>query len=347
MNFGKSEARDWAREHLRGVANVVTPSFTADLTGLNEAGIRHDIAKEIEYGFSGALMVSEVAISLEEYEQFYEWAADEAKGRLDLIFHASFNTLEQTIEAARIAERHGGELALLSYPPNFYAETPDDIFEFTKAFCDATDLAVMLFATGLWGFSRVHPADIEPALIRRLLDACPNIVALKAEGGRPTIMGVVESARRFGGEIVISAPMENEMIPLAEVMPIRYSATSNTEYFGGTIPHVFDLLEAGDYDEATRIYWQIHPARRANAAASTYVAQTHFINRMLWKYQGWLMGFNGGPLRQPTMRIHDAQMNALRNALIESGLEPERAGNREFFIGRNPVETAGYAAGLR
>jgi 4-hydroxy-tetrahydrodipicolinate synthase len=335
--FTKSEARDWGRENLRGVANVVIPSFTSDLKGVNEAGIRHDIRREIELGFTGALMVSECATTLAEYEQFYEWANDEAKGRLQLIFHAAFNTLEENIEAAKIAERHGAQLTLLSYPPNFYPESGDEIFEYTKAFCDATNMGVMLFPTGLWGFVRVHVADIEPAVIRRILDACPNVVAIKAEGGRPTIMGAVESQRLFGDEVVISCPIEGEMIPLAQVMPLQYSATSNTEYFGGTIPHVYDLLQKGDYDEASRIYWQIHPARRANTASSTYLQQTHFINRMQWKFQGWLNGFNGGPMRQPTMRIHDAQMNTLRNALIQSELEPDLAPNRDFFVGRHPA----------
>ena len=63
-SYRKSEAREWAREKLRGVANVVIPSYTSDLKGLNEAGIRHDIGKELEYGFSGTLLVSEVAITL-------------------------------------------------------------------------------------------------------------------------------------------------------------------------------------------------------------------------------------------------------------------------------------------
>ena len=48
-------------------------------------------------------------------------------------------------------------------------------------------------------------------------------------------------------------------------------------------------------------------------------------------------GYNGGPLRQPTQRIHDAQMNMLRKGLADSGLEPTPAPNRDFFIGRNPT----------
>lgn len=337
-SYRKSEAREWAREHLRGVANVVIPSYTKDLKGLNEKGIRHDIRLEIEYGFAGTLLVSETAITLDEYRQFFEWANDESRGRLKLIHHASFNTLAENIEAARIAEANGAELVLLSYPANFYAETSQDIFDYTKAYCDATNLAVMLFPVPLWGFDRVHPSDIETSVIRRLLDACPNIAAIKAEGAMPSIMHFVECHRLFGKEVLISMPLESELIPLAQLVPIPFSGTSNTEYFGPMIPHIHKLVRAGKFDEATKLYWQIHPARKANTAANANIPSTLFLHRMLWKFQGWLNGFNGGPLRQPTMRLNEGHMNMLRKGLSDSGLPVTKDHNREFFVGRNPVE---------
>ncbi|MFJ4206754.1 hypothetical protein ACIP2Y_45175 [Streptomyces sviceus] len=52
---------------------------------------------------------------------------------------------------------------------------------------------------------------------------------------------------------------------------------------------------------------------------------------------GWLQGCNGGPLRMPTQRIRDAQMNDLRKGLIDAGLQPSFDPFRELFIGRNPV----------
>ncbi len=161
---------------------------------------------------------------------------------------------------------------LLSYPANMYAETPQDIYDYTKAYCDATDLAVMLFPVPLWGFNRVHEFDIEAKLIRRLIDDCPNVAAVKAEGGMPSFMHWIECHRLFGKEIVISNPLEKDMIPLAQLAPVQFSATSNTEYFGPMIPHIFKLLQKGDFDEATRLYWQINPARKANMVTSAYMA---------------------------------------------------------------------------
>ena len=93
----------------------------------------------------------------------------------------------------------------------------------------------------------------------------------------------------------------------------------------------------GEFDEATRLYWQIQPARRANQATSAYMAQTNVLNRMQWKYQAWLQGFNGGPLRQPTMKIRDVHMRQLREGLKRSGFDTTPEPDKEFFVGRNPI----------
>jgi 4-hydroxy-tetrahydrodipicolinate synthase len=336
--YNRDEARDWGREHLTGVVNCTIPSFTGDLRAINEKAIRHDTRLAIEHGFAGTLGVSEVAITLPEYLDFLRLIKDEAGDRLILVHHASFSDLAQNIEAVRGAERAGAELVLLSYPPNFYPESEQDIYDYTKAVCDATSLAVMLFPMYLWCFSpRIHPSDIPVRLIRALIDDCPNIAAIKAEGGFPGIQGVIECQRHFGDEVVISLPIEADLIPLAQLMPIQLSATSDHEYYGPMIPRVFSLLRAGEFDDAAEIYWQLHPARKAKAALAPALHGGAFINRQAWKFQGWLQGYNGGPLRQPTQRIHDHQMTALRKGLTDAGLAPSMDPFREFFIGRNPA----------
>jgi 4-hydroxy-tetrahydrodipicolinate synthase len=96
------------------------------------------------------------------------------------------------------------------------------------------------------------------------------------------------------------------------------------------------LLRDGKHDEATDIYWQLHPARKIKAGLAPALHGGAFLNRQAWKFQGWLQGYNGGPLRMPTQRIHDHQMAALRKGLLGAGLAPSMDPFREFFTGRNP-----------
>ena len=337
VSYNKGDARGWARENLKGVANVIIPSFTSDLAAINERAVQHDAAKNIEYGFSGTLAVSEVAITLPEYRQFCEILVDSFAGRQHVIHHASWSSYEQNLEALKIAEEAGAELVLLSYPPNFYPKAEREIYDYTKAICDATNLAVMLFPMSLWGFStRIHPSDIPVSLIRRLIDDCPNIVAIKAEGGYPSVMGLIECNRHFADEVVISCPLEYDLQTIGQLIPFQYSSTSDHEFYGPMIPRIFNLLQAGNLDEVTRLYWQMHPARTAKAAAGMAMHGGASLNRHAWKFQAWLQGYNGGPMRMPTMRIHDPQMNTLRKGLIDAGLEPSMDPFSEFFIGRHP-----------
>ena len=116
LPYDRSGARDWARGTLRGVANTLIASYTSDLHDINETAIRHDVGLEIEHGFMGFLAAAETALTLDEYVRFVEIAVDEAKGRALVIHHASFNTLDENIEATRRAASAGAELALLAYP---------------------------------------------------------------------------------------------------------------------------------------------------------------------------------------------------------------------------------------
>jgi 4-hydroxy-tetrahydrodipicolinate synthase len=338
IRYQKNEARQWAREHMRGVANVVIPSYTLDLKRLNEKAIRFDIRKEIEYGFWGTLLVSEVAITVPEYRQFVQWAHDEAGGKLCLIHHAAFNTLEENIEAAQIAEKEGAELALLGYPANFYATTSKQIYDYTKAFCDGTRLGVILFPVPHWGFERVHPAGMDPELVKQMVKEIPNIVCIKAESGMPTPSGFVQAWKSHSHEVLITCPVEGDALPLAALVPMQFTGTSNTEYYGNMIPRMFRMVQEGQFDEMMKLYWQIHPARMAaQAVANSYRGGAGIIHRMQWKYQAWLSGFNGGPLRQPTMKIRDVHMKQLREALKRCGLNPTADPDSEFFVGRNPA----------
>jgi 4-hydroxy-tetrahydrodipicolinate synthase len=336
--YTRGEARDWARETLIGAVNCTIPSFTQDLKSINEQAIRHDARLARQHGFAGTLTVSEVNITPDEYINFLEVVVDEVGPGMHVVHHASWNTLEDSVAVTKRAEAAGAEVVLLSYPPNFYPESEQEIYDYTKTFCDSTNLAVILFPHYLWGFGpRIHQSDFPVRLMRRLLDDCPNIAVIKAEGGYPSIQGPIECYRNFGDEVIISVPIENDLIPLSQLMPIQYSATSNHEYLGDLIPKVMNLLRDGKYDEASEFYWSTHAARKAFQAVSQKLNGGYFLNRQAWKFEGWLQGYNGGPLRLPTTRIHDGEMLQLRKGLLDSGLQPSMDPFREFFIGRNPA----------
>ena len=252
-----------------------------------------------------------------------------------MIHHASFNTLDENIELARQAAGAGAELALLAYPPSFYPNSQTDIYEYTRAFCDGVDIAVMLFPVPLWGFERLHPASLSIEIMGQLIDDCPNIVAVKAEGGNPGIGGFVETWQRLSERVVVSEPLELVAMPLAMLVPLQFSGTSNQEYYGSTVPRIFEHIQRNEHSEAMALYWMMDPARRANGKIGAF-GGTNMVHRTAWKYQAWLNGYNGGPIRMPTARLLYDQMAMLRNGLTASGLSATDEPDEAFFIGRNP-----------
>ena len=334
--YTRQESRKWAKENLHGLANVVIPSFTQDLKGLNETGIRHDVRRSIELGFTGTLLVAETATTLDEYIQFTKIAVDEAQGKMTIIHHASFHTLEENIVAVQAAEKAGAELVLLSYPANFYPKDSQEIYEYTKTFCEATNLGVILFPVPLWNFERLHPAAIDPKIIRQLLDDVPNIVAIKAEGGMPLIAGFTQCYQLFNDDVIVTTPLEKDAFALGNLVPIQWMGTSNYEMYGDVLPKLFNLMNEGRFEEVYEQYWKLTPARSTIGRFMASTDGAGLVNRMLWKYASWLTGFNGGPLRQPTMKINQTQMSAIRQALIKSGIDVTNDDDSQFFIGRNP-----------
>ncbi len=337
-DYAKSDARAWAREHLVGCSGVTIPTFTADLKRLNEDAIRHDVERVIEHGFTYTLLMTETAITPQEAARFTALARETADGRLRLFAHAAFGTLEDNVEAIKLAEQEGADLVLLAYPPQFWPTSLDEVYDWTRAVCEATDLGVMLFGLPAWGFERIHPAGMPVSFVRRVLDTIPNIVAIKAEQGFPLVAGVCEMYHHFRDEAVISCPIEADAIPLMGLMDLQFSGTSNTQWMSDWYPRTFELARTGRFEEAMERFWAVQPARlAAGAATSAYIGGTTVLNRTMWKYQDWLAGYNGGPLRAPAMRIPDRFMTSLRAGLEVAGLPVTDDPDREFLVGRHPA----------
>ena len=124
---------------LRGTVAVTHPSYTPDFSGINENAIRHDVLKLKELGFAGSLLVAEVNVTPEENARIAAVAREAAGPDFALFFHAIFGTLEENIHAANLAaEAAGADRALLAYPASFWPTSYDEVFDYTKAFCDET-----------------------------------------------------------------------------------------------------------------------------------------------------------------------------------------------------------------
>lgn len=322
---------------MHGCCGCLLPTFTSDLRGVNDRAIRFDIAHEKALGMSGVLVVAECGTTRDELLEVTEVAVDEAGGELHIVVHAVLPTLEDNIALVKRSEALGVDAVLVSYPLTFYPASEEEVFEYTKTLAEGTNLAIILFAMHLWNFGRFHASHFSPALIGRLIKEVPNVSIVKNEIGGPGVGGIAEVFYRYHEDVIVTDPIESNSPAWATTYGLQWMGTSNYEAYGPWVPRYFNLFREGKFDEAMEIYWRIHPVREADSAVvGQALAGTAMVPRYLWKYQGWLNGFNGGPLRPPQMRINDSQMRQLRRGAIAGQLDVTASPDSEFFIGRNP-----------
>ena len=79
----RAHRKEWAREHFRGLENILIASFTPDLKKLDEAGIRLDVRNSIRHGFFSTLCAPP-GLTVAEQKRFMDIAVDEAAGRISV-----------------------------------------------------------------------------------------------------------------------------------------------------------------------------------------------------------------------------------------------------------------------
>ena len=55
VEAARTELKAWAKENVKGLENCIIPSFTPDLTELDEEAIRWDVQQSIKHGFFSTL----------------------------------------------------------------------------------------------------------------------------------------------------------------------------------------------------------------------------------------------------------------------------------------------------
>jgi 4-hydroxy-tetrahydrodipicolinate synthase len=339
MEFTRAEAKAWARIHYRGLDGIVSPSFTPDLSELDEEGIRHDVRQNIGKGMFSFLCQTEVcAMSLEERKRFLEIACNEASGRVLVSMFAGIDTVEQDIELLRYFESIGGTHTLLGWPGTFFARSEEDIYAVTRWICDSINLAVDLWPKPKYDFGRFHPSQFNPELIERLADI-PNVVSIKSylsDG-----IGKWAEIQHRVGDRVLLASGEPEEWPITVAQygqqwagPGSYTTFDAEDTRNPRALDMFKRFQAGDFEGGMRLYWELAPitlgARKIMSAGW-----------MGMKYMQWLTGGNGGIYRQPTSTLSEQDRAGMRAGVLGARITP-REPDEEFYVGR-----VNYARGVR
>ena len=147
----------------------------------DEAAFTRLIEFQIENGIGGVVPVGTTGesptLDHQEHHRVIETAVKVAAGRCKVIAGTGSNSTDEAVSLTVEAEKAGANAALL-VSPYYNKPSQEGLFRHFKAVAAATRLPIVLYSIpGRAGIEIAVPT------VRRLADACPNIVAIKEAGG--------------------------------------------------------------------------------------------------------------------------------------------------------------------
>ena len=171
---------------LTGCGTALVTPFVANGGAeppIDEAALRSlvewQIASGIDFLVACGTTAETPTLSDKEWLRVIRSVAEAAGGRVPVWAGCSHNATREAVAKARTAAQVPGVTAILSANPYYNRPTQEGQFQHFKAVADAVDLPVVLYNIP----SRTG-ANLEPATVVRLVEAAPNIEAVKESSGQ-------------------------------------------------------------------------------------------------------------------------------------------------------------------
>lgn len=316
MKYSKLDAKDYAREHMRGIWAAALNPFNGDFS-VNEAGLRSNIRHWIDdLDIQGLFIAGKqgefFSMSLEERKRNFEIAVEECDGKAGTIMSASDQNFDTVIDLARHAQDCGADYVVVHAPMlHFVTDQDDTVYNYYKEICDRVDIGIAMWS---------HPDSgylMSPELCARVADL-PNIVAIKYSVPRAMY---VRLSQMVGDKIHVSTAAEGEWLDnITELGWKLYLCSSPPYQLQSRVDQRMNeytrLALAGEHEAARAVSASLQPVRDAfKASKPGGKPQAH------GKYWQELLGQAGGPVRPPLLQLTEAEKVSIRAAFDGCGLK--------------------------
>lgn len=316
MNYTKREAKEYARENMRGIWAAALNPFNEDLL-LNEAGLRSNIRHWIDdLNIQGLFIAGKqgefFALSIEERKRNFEIAVDECNGDAGVIVSVSDQNFNTVLDLSLHAQNCGADYVVVHAPVlSFVHDRGEVLYQYYKALCDRLDIGIAMWS---------HPDSgylMKPEECARIAEL-DNIVAVKYSVPREMY---TQLTHMVGDKIQVSTSSEDEWLDNIEELGWRLYLCSSPPYLLQTkndkrMHEYTSLAFAGKFDEARQVRDSLNPVREAIVRARPDDKPQAFS-----KYWQELLGQVGGRVRRPMLDLTDAEKAAARDAFESSGLK--------------------------
>jgi len=316
VNSKKLDAKDYAREHLRGIWAATLTPFGPDLT-LDEAGWRQNLRHWYrDLGIRGLFVNGKqgefASMSVAERKRAAEIAVEEAQGDRGVMVSCSDQSLDTVVELAKHAQAIGADYIVVHTPLLYFgAHSDDTLYEYYRYVAEQVDIGVTL-----WNQPPDCGYTLQPETCLRIAEI-PNVVAIKYSVARETYSRLTRLSQ---GKLIVSTSNEEEW--LSNILELGWQV-----YLCSTPPYLMqtamdrrmhdytELAFKGEADKARQIHASLDPVRQAlKQSRPNGKAAAH------QKYWQELLGQVGGPVRRPLLNLTENEKQATRQAFEAGGL---------------------------
>ena len=311
----KKEAKDWAREHVKGLWGLHWTPYNEDYS-VDEDGLRRHMKLVVEQELDGicvgGLLAEMWYLTTEERLRIGEIVQEEAAGRVPTAFIATDHSIAKTLELVRAAQDMGSDMAFVQVPYE-HAKSSEAMYRFVEYINDNSDIALAIYDTPHSG--RVMGPE--------LLNEVTKIEGVCAVKHGPDFAEFVRSSQLVGDRAVVSFPFE-------AWWPAQMQLLGTRAFFSSTTPHLFqspswqpireytNLALNGEWDKAYELFYSLQPLRDlwTELYRVYHEDNRHPIAEV--KYWVYAQGMIDSPRVRPNQKQVDPEVAAKIDAAIEA-----------------------------
>jgi len=316
---GRSEAKEWAKEHLKGLFSSPPAPFTSDFS-LDEAGVIGNVERVLSTGASGVGFgfLDAWGLTIAQRKRVMDLITETTNHRALCVFYTSDHSVADTIDLSLHARSIGAD-AIILWVPYEWATSQDLMHDYVEYVAARVDMPVIAFNTPHSGMTMTHETMARIAKI-------PNVCGIKNAIQDP--LHTVKAMEILGDEVVLSYPFEADLLEMASEHGQQVLMGSTSVYLMQSpkrqpIIEYMRLAENGDMAGAKRVREELAPLRAvwSGIYETLWDAEKAAHPMGLIKYWMDIMGMSGGPVGPPMREPDELAKAAFREKLDAAGWE--------------------------
>ena len=315
MDYNRSGAKAYAREHMKGIWAAALMPFTEDLR-MDEDGFHENVKHWTEdLGIEGVFVAGKqgefFSMTVDERKRSFELAVQATKGRGHTIMSCSDQNMDVVLELARHAVDVGADYIVVHAPTLHFQSAQDEtLLGYYRTIAEHVDIGIALWS---------HPDSgylMSPTLCNRLADI-ETVVAIKYSVPRPMYS---ELSALASDRIHVSTASEEEWLENILNLDWQLYLCSSPPFLlqTATDRRMHDYTQAafeGRVEESRSISASLEPVRAA--LRDTRPLEKPHAHQKYWQE---LLGQVGGRVRAPLLELTEGEKRLTREAFEQCGL---------------------------